>query len=311
MPPLDITLRQLRAFEATMRHRRISAAADELHVTAPAVGQQLKSLRQSVGVDLSRKTVDGFEPTNAGRELIRSMGRIEAELSRCGEALAGIATGAVGSVNFAAVSTAKYFAPILLAEFRKTHPEVQIHLLVGNRGDTVERLDVHGADMAVMGRPPRELDLVVAEIGPNPHVILASPDHRLAKQAHVTLTDLLDEHFLVRELGSGTRTLADGLFRNENLVPPPASVMSSNETIKQAMIAGLGIGLLSSHTVQAEVESGRLVVLPIEKLPIKRRWFVTRPADLELDPSAQSFWDFLVAEAAQHLPTLSAASRGD
>lgn len=311
MPHLDVSLRQLRAFEATMRHRRISAAAEELHVTAPAIGQQLKSLRQSVGVEISRKTAEGFEPTNAGLELIRSIGRMEAELTRCGDALAAIATGDSGSVNLAAVSTAKYFAPILLAEFRKTHPDVQIHLLVGNREETVDRLEIHGADVAVMGRPPRGLDLVVADIGPNPHVVLANPEHPLANQKSVSIVDLLDQHFLVRELGSGTRSLADAMFRSENLTPPPASVMTSNETIKQAILAGLGIGLLSSHTVEAEVESGRLAVLAVEGLPIIRRWYITRPADLELDPAAQSFWDFLVADAAGHLPTLSAKTQGN
>ncbi len=306
----DVTLRQLRAFEATMRLGRISAAATELHVTAPAIGQQLKLLRRTVGVDVAFKTKEGFRPTNAGLELLNAIERIETELNRCGLALSAIAEGSAGTVDFAAVSTAKYFAPLLLARFRDTHPDVRVRLLVGNRRETVARLAAHGADIVVMGRPPRELDLVVADIGPNPHVVVAGPDHPLARRRSVHLTELLDEHFLVREAGSGTRSLADAMFRDANLTPPPASIMSSNETIKQAAIAGLGIGLLSSHTVQAEVDSGRLSVLKVEGLPIVRRWFITRPAEIDLLPAGQAFWDFLVEQAAEHLPVLSARSRG-
>lgn len=306
----ELSLRQLRAFEATMRLGRISAAAEELHVTAPAIGQQLKLLRATVGIEVAHKNLDGFVPTMAGQELLNSMRRIETELSRCGAALGAIAEGSAGTVDLAAVSTAKYFAPILLAQFRQTHPDITVSLLIANRQETVKRLETHGADIVIMGRPPRELDLVVEDLGPNPHVIVAHPDHPLASRRKVALTDLLAEEFLVREPGSGTRSLADAMFRDASLTPPPASVMDSNETIKQATMAGLGIGLLSSHTVQAEVQSGRLKVLAVEGLPIVRRWSITRPAEVELLPAGQQLWDFLVKHGSVYLPKLSARSRG-
>lgn len=305
----DVSLRQLRAFEATMRLGRISAAAAELHVTAPAVGQQLKLLRQAIGVEVSIKTQDGFTPTNAGLELLGAIHRIETELTRCRSALSAISAGSAGTVDVAAVSTTKYFVPYLLARFRETHPDIQVRLTVGNRRATVELLANHGADMVVMGRPPRELDLITSNIGPNPHVVVASPDHPLTRRRSVPLTDLLDEPFLVREAGSGTRNLADAMFRDRSLTPPSATIMASNETIKQAAIAGLGIGLLSSYTVQMEVEAGRLKVIPVRGLPIIRHWFTARPEGIRLLPAAQAFWDFLVQDAAQHLPKLSAQSR--
>lgn len=297
----DASLKQLRSLVAVARTSTIAGAAQQLHVTAPAVGQQLKLLERSVGMPLLERSPDGFTLTDAGREVVAAADRIEAELQSCALTLELIRSGKVGSVTLGAVSTAKYFAPQLLAAFWERHPDVAVKLVVGNREEIVDAIAAHEVDITVMGRPPAELALDTAEIGEHPHVVIAAPNHKLAGR-RVTRKALRHETFLVREPGSGTRQLTERLFATVGIQPDLGMEITSNETIKQAVIAGLGVAVISAHTVAAEIADGRLVALDVDGFPIVRHWYAVRRSAGHLLPAAAALWTFLRDETRNHLP---------
>ncbi len=295
-------MKQLRSLAAAVQAGTIAGAAKELHVTPPAVAQQLRLLERSVGMTLVYRAAGGLHPTDAGRELLATTARIEAELASCDHLLDVLRDGRAGSLGFGAVSTAKYFAPQLLAAFWATHHDVEIRLVIGNRDETIRSLTDFELDLAIMGRPPAQLDLMIAPIGDHPHVIIGSPRHPLAGASRIIQRRLGGETFLVREHGSGTRSLAERFFASAGIEPRIGMEISSNETIKQAVIADLGIALISAHTVAAEVDDGRLVVLKVAGFPIVREWFVVRRRSKRLGPAGELFWRFLAEHGARYFP---------
>ena len=298
----DATLKQLRSLAATIECGTIVGAAHRLHVTPPAVAQQLRLLERSIGMPLFDRGPEGPRPTDAGRELLAAVSQVEAELEGCRRQLELIREGKIGRVSFGAVSTAKYFAPQLLAAFWKLHPDVDVKLFVGNRDDTIRGLAACDFDLVIMGRPPAELDLETAVIGSHPHVIIASPRHDLARHRRVPQSALARQHFLVREQGSGTRMLTEWLFAAAGIQPRIAMEITSNETIKQAVIADLGVALISAHTVAAEIDDGRLVIVNVVGLPVVRQWYAVRRSALRLGPAGSLFWSFLTEHARQFMP---------
>jgi LysR family transcriptional regulator for metE and metH len=309
----DATLKQLRALVAVARAGTIASAAQALHVTAPAVGQQLKLLERTAGLPLLERTPTGLRLTEAGREVAAAANRIEAELTSCADLLQLMATGKSGSVSLGAVSTAKYFAPAALAAFWRDHPSIDVKLVIGNRHDMVAALTEHEVDLTIMGRPPAELDLETARIGDHPHVIIASPRHPLAAAGRtLPQKELEAATFLLREPESGTRQLTDRLLTSAGIQPTVAMEIQSNETIKQAVMADLGVALISAHTVGAEIADGRLTTLDVEGLPLMRHWYVVRPQAGRLLPAGAALWLFLVDHAVDHLPMMPApAASGD
>lgn len=303
----DASLRRLRALRALVEHGSVTAAAAALHLTTPAVSLQLRQLEAEVGLPLVERGRDGLRVTEAGREVLAAIERIDLVLRDCAEAIEAIAEGRGGRVVVAVISTAKYFAPRALAAFRKRSPGVDIRLLVGNRRDIIDALRGLEADLAIMGRPPEDVPHAKAAIGDHPHVIIGPPDHWAAQAPLLTLPDLAGERFLLREPGSGTRTLAESVFAAAGIQPGIDMEIGSNETIKQAVIAGLGIAFISAHTIEAELRDRRLVVLPVEGLPIKRQWFLVRRDDRRLLPAASALWEFLAAEGRGFLPSLPQA----
>ena len=301
-----ISLRQLRALRAVVEARTISGAAQTLHLTPPAVGLQLRQLEAHCGLALTERRADGLVPTPAGHELLRAQERIDRALGDCSEALAALGSVDSGTVAVGVVSTAKYFAPFALAAFRKERPRIDLKLAVGNRAVTIAALCNFDLDLAVMGRPPDDIAVEAATIGDHPHVIIAPPDHPLAGR-RLALAALADQTFLMREAGSGTRALAQKLFAEAGFEPRIGMEIHSNETIKQAVMAGLGIAFLSAHTTAAELADRRIVSLDIEGLPAMRQWFVVKHADKRLLPAAQALWRFLADQGATYLPASSAA----
>jgi LysR family transcriptional regulator, low CO2-responsive transcriptional regulator len=301
--PRRTSLRQLRALGAVTAARSISAAAQLLSVTPPAVTQQLHLLEDALGgVPLFERTATGPRPTEAGREVLTALERIEAALVDCATAIEALRGMDGGRVSVGVISTAKYFAPFALAAFQRTHPMVEMRVLVGNRSETIAGLERLDLDVAVMGYPPEHFSVERAVIGDHPHVIIAPPDHRLARRRGISLKEVAREAFLLREPGSGTRTLMLGLFAAIDQSIGPRTEIGSNETIKQAVMAGMGVALLSAHTIAAEIADGRLVVLDVEGLPIVRQWFVVRRSERRLLPAAQALWDHLRGSGAQFLP---------
>ena len=299
----DVTLKQLRVLQQIAHSGKITAAANELGVTPPAVTLQLKLLEQAAGVPLFERTRQGLRLTDAGRYVLDIQERIEAALFECGESLGEISGLSRGRVSIGVVSAAKYFAPRAIAAFAASHPRIDIKLTEGNRGAIIAALERLDLDVAIMGTPPDKLAVSQQAIGDHPFVIIAPARHRLAgRRRRVELVTLANENFLMREPGSGTRTLMERLFAEHNVAPRTGAEFGSNETIKQAVMAGLGLAFISAHTVAAEVAAGWLSVLPVEGLPIVRQWYAVRGKQKQLLPAGVAMWDFLKAEGASFLP---------
>lgn len=305
-----ITLKQLRALTAVVETGTVTGAATRLSVTPPAVTQQLRQLEDTVGVPLLERTPQGLRPTVAGAEVLATANRVELALLECGEALEALGGIDTGRVSVAVVSTAKYFVPMVLAEFLRIHPKVEIRLQIGNRETMIAALRNFESDFAVTGRPPEDLELESAVIGDHPHIIIAAPDHPLAARKGMDFASLAGETFLLREHGSGTRLLMKRLFSSAGLNPDLGMELGSNETIKQAVMANLGIALISAHTVAAELQDGRLASLDVSGLPVIRQWFVVRQKEKRLLPAPQTLWDFFATRGAVLLAELAGSAAG-
>lgn len=305
----NLSLKQLHAVAAIARLGTMTRAAQELNVTPAALTARIKGLEDEIGLLLFDRTHAGLKPTDAGRELLWAIDSIGTVLETCTERLRTLRGGQGGRVALGVVSTAKYFAPRIVGGFAAGHPGVEIDLVVGNRGATVEALRDYRVDLALMGRPPRDFAIAAEPFGAHPLVVIAAPDHRFAGRRGLTREELAEEPFLVREYGSGTRTVFEEFMTGLLIRRARIGIDSgSNETIKQTVMAGLGIALISGHTVAAEVAASRLVLLDVEGLPIRRDWFAVRRADKVLSPAGLAFWDFLVGEGAAWLPTLPVAT---
>ena len=309
MPMRHATLRQLRVFEAVARHLSFSRAAAELHLTQPAVSMQVKALEQEAGLALVEQVGKKIHLTEAGRELQARAHAIDRELRAAEEALGAMRGLTRGRLTIGLVSTAKYFVPELLGRFLKAHPGVTVKLEVDNREAIIGLLAANAIDLAIMGRPPQNVDTAAEDFAPHPHVVIASPDHPLAGRRRIPLARLAEETFVIREPGSGTRGLLERLFAEHRLALKVSMEMASNETIKQAVIAGMGVSLLSLHTVGLELATRRLVILEVAGLPIVRKWYVVHLAQKRLSPVAEALKRFLLAEGGRHLAALGAPAQ--
>ncbi len=298
----QLTFKQMRGFEATVSTGSVSGAAKELHLTPPAVSLQLRDLESAIEVPLLERSSDGLLPTLAGQELLALIREIQDALARFGENISELKGEDHGVVSVGVVSTARYFAPTVLAEFMKIHPDIKIQLQVGNRQATMEKLETMELDFAITGLPPDDFAVEKKFISNHPQIIIVPPKHPLAKKRRILLTALDDETFLLREPGSGTRSVTDKLFaRNQNLLKKGLE-FGSNETIKQAVMAGMGIAVISSHTVAAELKAKRLVSLDVKGLPINRKWFLVKHGNKRFLPSAQALWNFIARNGKHYLP---------
>jgi DNA-binding transcriptional LysR family regulator len=300
----NVSLRQLRVLAAVLRTGSVTAAAQRLNVSPPAITLQMQLLQDQAGLPLVNRNATGTTATDAGAEILRAIDQIETILESCGAALAALSGARQGKVAVGVISTAKYFAPRLLGDFLRAHPGPDLQLVIGNRADMIGGLQRHEIDIAVMGRPPAELDVEMSVIGDHPHVIIAAPDHPLARETLVQPAQLGAEIFLVREPGSGTRALMENVFAQAGIAPQIGMQISSNETIKQAVAAGLGLAFISGHTLGASLRLGELVVLPVQGLPIIRQWYMVHLRQRRLMPAAKAIHDFFATEAQRYLPRL-------
>jgi LysR family transcriptional regulator, low CO2-responsive transcriptional regulator len=298
----NLTLRQLRILSAVTKTGSMAAAARLLNVTPPAITVQMQQLEQIAGLPLIERLGDGTVPTEAGGILLKTAHRIETLLAECDQEIAQLKGVKGGRVSVGVVSTAKYFAPRALAAFKEIHPEVDLRLMVHNRRETIAALKEMELDLAIMGRPPENLDLESEVLGAHPHIIVAHGHHSLAGATELPVDSLADETFFIREQGSGTRMLMESFFQEAGFVPKIGMEIGSNETIKQAVIAGLGITFISAHTVASEIADGRLMELKVVGLPIVRRWYAVRLRDKAVLPAAEAMWKFLGAEGRRFLP---------
>lgn len=300
-----LTLKHLRAHEATVRLGSVTAAARELHVTPPAITSQLKSLENLVGAPLYDRSADGFVPTPIGQTLLDMALDMDRLVERTHNKIAALRAGATGVVVFAAVSTAKYIAPTIVARFQAAHPGMSVKLVIGNRKETLRGLECNEYDVLLMGRPPEHVSIQSAVLCDHPHIVVVPPEHPLAARKHLTPSDLSRERFLSREQGSGTRLLMEKfLARVSSRHSLEVVDMGTNETIKQAVMAGLGIAFLSAHTCHRELQEGKLLALKIAGLPIVRQWHLLHRADRELPVAAAVFEEFVLHNRSDLIPAM-------
>jgi LysR family transcriptional regulator, low CO2-responsive transcriptional regulator len=297
----NVTLRQLKVFEAVARHLSFTRAAEELHLTQPAVSAQVKELESHAGLALFERIGRRTYLTEAGTTLLGYARAILTQLRDAEEALARQKGVAGGRLNVAVISAGDYFFPRLLALFVARHPGVTLNLTVHNREELLHRLAENMTDLAVMVRPPQDADVVAEAFAPHAYVLVAPRGHALAGRRRVPLADVLRQPFVLRERGSDTWMAMAEAFGERMRDVRVAMEIRSNETIKQAVIAGMGLAFMSEHAIVQDVALGNLVVLDVAGFPARRHWFVVHRSTKRLPPVAQAFKAFLQAEGARWL----------
>jgi len=303
---VHLTLRQLKVFEAVARHLNYTRAAEELHLTQPAVSMQVKQLEESLGVAFFEQLGKRIHLTEAGQELLGYARTITQQLDELEGVLNRMKGLGGGRLRISVATTANYFIPTLLGSFSRRYPDVTISLDVTNRETLLRQLTENTVDLVVMGQPPAEADVEAQAFMENPLVVVAPTDHPLAKKQKIPLARLQEETFLVRESGSGTRIAMERFFSERGMRLKTGMEVGSNEAIKQSVQAGLGLGLLSRATIEQELALGRLAVLDVADFPIMRHWYVVHRQGKRLSAAAEAFKQFMLKEATE---LLSKASR--
>ncbi len=288
-----VTLRQLEVFEAIARLGSFTRAAEELFLTQPTVSMQIKKLADAVGLALFEQIGKKIHLTDAGRVLHATCREVFAQFADFEMTVADFKGLKQGTLRLAVVTTAKYFAPRLLGPFCQQYPGIDVSLKVSNRERVLERFSNNEDDLYILGQPPEDVDAVAEPFLENPLVALAPSSHPLAKEKRIPLKRLVMEPFLLREPGSGTRKALERLIAEHRLSIKVRMELGSNEAIKQAIIGGLGISVLSRHTLSIDAPMQQLAILDVEHFPIERQWYVAYPAGKQLSVVARTFLDYL------------------
>jgi DNA-binding transcriptional LysR family regulator len=295
---LHITMRQLQVFEAVARHLSFTRAAEELHLTQPAVSMQVKQLESMVDLPLFEQLGKKVHLTEAGHTVLSHsrimMGQLK-DIERDINNLRGIEGG---NLKICIASTVNYFATRLLSKFCEQYKTVGISLDVVNREELIKRLEANEPDLVLMGQPPDELDVEAEAFMENPLIVICAPQHPLASKSRIPIETMADETFVMREPGSGTRTAMKRVFDQFGVTPNPGIQLSSNETIKQSVEAGLGLAVVSAHTVELELQAKRLVSLDVQHFPVIRKWYVAYRRGKQLSATAKVFLEFVLAEGS-------------
>lgn len=303
---MNFSFRQLRVFVEVAQNGSMARAAAALHLTPPAVSMQIKDLEAQVGLPLFDRAGRKLSLSTAGEYFLVHARRMLSALKDTDDAMARLKHLEHGLLTIGLVSTAKYFVPQLLARFHEEHPGVDVRLrVVGNRGELVALMQAGEVDLSVMGRAPKEIHTRSESFAAHPLVFVAPPGHPLLQGGPHAVNALAPYPIIAREHGSGTRAAMQKFFDERRFEPRLAMEMSSNETIKQAVMAGLGVAFISAHTVAAEIAEGRLVVLDVRGLPVVRKWYLLRPKAKKLLPAGTALWKFLVSNARDFLPDVS------
>ena len=294
----NATLRQLKVFECVARYLSFTRAAEELHLTQPAVSAQVKELESHVKQPLFEQLGRKIFLTQAGLEMLHHSRAIIQQFREAEEAMKQLNGVAGGTLNVAVISAGDYFFPRLLAEFSRRNPGVILNLTVHNRAELLHQLADNLTDLAIMVRPPLDMDTVNESFAPHPYVVVAAPGHPLAKRKRIPMAELARERFVAREKDSDTWHSMKQAFGRWFGKLDVVMEIKSTETIKQSVIAGLGVAFLSAHTVTLERQVGNLVVLDVQGLPLMLDWYLVHRAKKRLPPVANAFKGFLVTEGA-------------
>jgi len=298
---MHVTLRQLEVFSAVARNESFTKAAEVLHLSQPGVSMQIKQLESSIGLQLFEHVGKKIYLTDAGREMFvysQGISHMLDEAEVVIEELKGVRSG---KLAISVATTASHFATRLLAAFAKQHKGITISLDITNREALRYQLEQNERDLVIMGQPPKGLDVVADEIMENPLVMVAPAGHPLVNEKNIPLSHFANEEFVVREKGSGTRFATERFFEQHDVGFHTGIEMTSNEAIKQAVEAGLGLGIVSIHTLELELETGRLQLLDAEDFPIRRHWYIMQRTGKRLSPAAQAFKTFVLEKAKEFI----------
>lgn len=293
------TFRQMEILEAVARCKSFSRASEELHLTQPAVSMQIKQMEQIFGIPLFEHVGKHIQLTLAGNAALETAQTIERELANLEQELSDMQGLKGGLLTVSAASTASIFSARLLAQFRTENPEVHVSLNVVNRETLLEHLASNSIDLALMGKPPDERNLSAQPFMDNPLVVIAATDHPLVSYSAIPIERLLREPMIGREQGSGTRATLEKFFLEHGHTFEAAMEMNKNEAIKHAVEAGLGLGVVSLHTVRAEINAHQLKVLDVAGFPVKRQWYLVQRKSKRLSPAATAFKKMVFEEADQ------------
>lgn len=287
------TLRQLQIFEASVRLGNFSRAAEELFVTQPTVSMQIKKLADALGLPLFEQIGRNVRPTEAGLELYESCRRIFENLANLEMKISEHKGMKRGRLRLGVVTTAKYFVPEALGEFCRLYPGIDVALKVSNRDRIIERLGAYEDDLYIMGQAPDDMmELESYSFAPNPLVLMAPQDHPLVGEKNIPLSRIAEEPLIMREPGSGIRDATQRLFQQKGLAPKVRMELGSNEAIKHAVVGGLGVAVLSLHTLSLEGPDGPVKLLDVEDFPIMRQWHLVFPKGKELSLVAEAFLEY-------------------
>jgi LysR family transcriptional regulator, low CO2-responsive transcriptional regulator len=305
---MNVTFRQLRVFAEVARQGSVLRAAEALHLTPPAVSMAVKDVENQVGMPLFDREGRRMSLSTAGEYFVVYARRLLGTLKEAEDAMARFRRAESGRLTLGMVSSAKYFLPPLLAQFHTEHPSVDVRLRLGSREQLVAQMQAGEVDLSVMGRPPKEWPNRAESFAMHPHVLITATSHPLAQLETVPAAALAREGFIVREPGSGTRAALEEFLAEFHLKPMFIMEMASNEAIKQAVMAGMGVSLVSLHTVGLELKHGLIAVPPTQGLPLMRRWHVVNAAGRMLSPAAEAFRYFVLERGEAHLARLFAGS---
>lgn len=294
---MNITFRQLQVFEAVARHLSFTHAAEELFLTQPAVSMQVKQLESAVGIPLYEQLGKSIHLTEAGKLMFRYSTEIRSQVNEAEKELDDLKGTEGGLLQIAVASTVNNFAARLLSEFCQQYPRIRVSFDVTNRATLLKKLEANESDLALMGSPPADMDLVGEPFMDNPLVVIAPPSHPLVGEKDIPLKKLKDDPLLMREVGSGTRVAMERFFLEKKNFKLISSIeMNSNEAIKRSVEAGLGLGIVSLHTIELEKELGRLEILDVRSFPIVRQWYIVYRKGKRLSIAAESFKSFVLAK---------------
>lgn len=296
-----ITIHQMRLFHSLATHLSFTAVAKELHLSQSGVSIQIKRLAESVGTPLIEKIGKKIYLTDAGKQLFAATDDVLNRLEMLNHDIQDMGENIKGPLNISGITTSKYFMPKLLGRFLKTYPDVEPSLTITNQSKVIQRMRENLDDIYMMGKFPLDIELEANYFLDNPLVLVAPVNHPLAKEKNIPLSTIAKERFISREEGSGTRAFRTHLFQESGLNANTYMELGSAEAIKQAVMAGLGIGVLSLHNLQLELDAGLLTVLDAEDFPIKRKWYAIHLKEKRLSRTAQKFLEFLLDEGTKSL----------
>ena len=305
------TLQQLRLFAAVAEQKSVTRAAEKVHLTQPAVSIQIKRLEGKIGVPLIEHIGKELHLTIAGEEVFDASKDVLERLSDLETSLNDLRGEVAGPLNVHVVSSGMYVMPHLLGSFVRRYPKVEPRLQITNRARLLSSLAKNESDLYIMGQPPEGVSVAEYPFLENVIVVVARPDHPLAGKKRIPLARIARERFVGRESGSGTRTAVEKMFHDKGLSISPYIELTNAEGIKQGVIGGLGIGVLSQHSLRLELDAGELVELNVTGFPLRRRWYVSHREGKRLSRAAQEFLKYLQEEGEQEAAHLLTIEQGD